>query len=258
MTTTFTTSIKNITFVNNTVQQLDDLRTRRVSWETTDYKKANDGMYALLADTLAIYDENFLKATDQERKDLRKELEEKLKADGIKVQRNTITLTMLVRYVFGSDRKRAHGYAYVLKAAVSQQVAANALPAYIAEQGGIEEIKRKMVQSEKAKQRLAEIEQAKTEVLVELDQAAVNPLAKVKLSGLTGKYVILLAKPDVDGDASIVGALSDVEESLYNALIKKMAKVKANTNAESAALNKEATDLMAPVNPEEIETLLAA
>jgi hypothetical protein len=250
--------VETVTFVKNTVVQLDALRTRRVSWEATDYKKANDGLYGLLADTLAIYDDKFLKATDQERKDLRKELEGKLKADGIKVQKNTTTLTMLVRFVFGSDRKRAHGYTYVLKAAVSHSVTAKVLPEYIAEQGGIEEIKRKMVQSDAAKQRQVEVEQAKTKVLADLELANIKPLAKVKLAGLTGKYAILLAKPGVDGEAAIVGTLSDIEDALYNALIKKMAKVKAADIAENTALKKEATDLLAPANDADIADLLAA
>jgi nuclear transport factor 2 (NTF2) superfamily protein len=66
------------------------------------------------------------------------------------VQKNSTTLTMFIRYVFGSDRKRAHGYAYVLKAAISHGIRADGLEKFIFDEGGIEEIKRKMVASEKA------------------------------------------------------------------------------------------------------------
>lgn len=252
------TVVNTVTFVNNTVQQLDALRIQRANWEATDYKKANDGLYALLADTQGIYENKFLKASEQERKDLRKELEAKLNADGIKVQKNTTTLTMLVRFVFGSDRKRAHGYAYVLKAAISNDVTANNLPAYIINEGGIEELKRKMVKSEEAQQRQAALAQATNDVKAEIEFANIKPLAKVKLAGLTGKYAILLAKPGVDGDAAIVGTLSDVEDALYNALLKKMAKVKAAVNTENAALNKEVADLLAPTNDAEFVDALAA
>lgn len=252
------TVVNTETFVNNTVQQLDALRNQRIDWEATDYKKANDGLYALLSQTLGIYENKFLEATDQERKDLRTELVAKLKAGGIKVQKNTTTLTMLVRFVFGSDRKRAHGYAYVLKAAISHKKSAAELPAYISAQGGIEEIKRKMVQSEKALKRQADLAQATTDVKAEIELANIKPLAKVKLAGLTGNYAILLAKPGVDGDAAIVGTLSDVEDALYNALLKKMAKVKAAVNTENAALNKEVIDLLAPTNDAEFVDELAA
>ena len=205
MATTFTPSTENLTFANNTVQQLDGLRTRRMTWEATDYKKSNEGLYALLADTLDVFNGKFIIASEDNRKTLRKELEGKLKTDGIKVQRNTTTLTMLIRYVFGSDRKRAHGYAYVLK---------------------------------------AEIAKAKSEVEASIEVASINPLAKISLDGLFGKHAILLAKPGVDGEVSIVGVLPDVNESLYNALLVKMAKHKAANNAEAEAMATEVQDLL--------------
>ncbi len=239
------TTTKALKFANATVQTLDALRKRRETWEATDYKKANDGLYALLADTHAIYNDRFLKASNDERKQLRADLAARLVADGIKVQKNTVTLTMLVRYVFGSDRKRAHGYAYVLKAAVSHGVVPGNLATYIAEQGGIEEIKRKMVVSEKALERRSEIDKAKAEVIAALEAADKKPLAKVKLAGLQGKYAILLAKPGVDGETAVIGTLSDVDDALYNALVNKLAKVKAAANEQAAIVNKEATDLMA-------------
>lgn len=258
MTITNVSAVNTVTFVNNTVLQLDVLRARRINWEATDFKKANDGLYALLAETLEIYQNKFLQASDEERKNLRKELETSLKTSNITVQKNSLTLTMLVRYVFSSDRKRAQRYAYVLKAAVSHGVAAKDLPNFIISEGGIELINRKMVQSEAAKQRQAEVAQAKTQVLVDLEQAAVNPLARVTLHGLTGEYAILLAKPGVAGEAAIIGALSDIEGAIYKALLNKMAVVKAATNAEIVALNKEVNDLLAPANDIAIHEALAA
>ena len=259
MATTFTPSTENLTFANNTVQQLDGLRTRRMTWEATDYKKSNEGLYALLADTLDVFNGKFIIASEDNRKTLRKELEGKLKTDGIKVQRNTTTLTMLIRYVFGSDRKRAHGYAYVLKAAISHDVQAKDLSGYIAEQGGIEEIKRKMVVSEAALARKAEIAKAKSEVEASIEVASINPLAKISLDGLFGKHAILLAKPGVDGEVSIVGVLPDVNESLYNALLVKMAKHKAANNAEAEAMATEVQDLLSlPSNDDTAVEQLAA
>jgi hypothetical protein len=145
MVKTFTPSATNVAFANDAVATLDALRAKRITWEATDYKKANEGLYDLLAQCKKLFDEQFVKATDDNRKTLRMDLEAKLKADGLKAQRNTTTLTMFVRYVFGNDRKRAHAYTYVIKAAISYDVAAENLPAYITNEGGIEEIKRKMV-----------------------------------------------------------------------------------------------------------------
>ena len=48
---------KNISIV----QQLDVLAERRKVWEATDYKKANERLYSLLADCLEIFTDRFVK-----------------------------------------------------------------------------------------------------------------------------------------------------------------------------------------------------
>jgi len=235
----------NALLLSSIVQQLDALSEKRDNWERTDFKKANDGLYALLADCLSLYYTKFVTVSDAERKALRDGLTAKLKAAGVKVQKNTTTLTMLVRYVFCSDRKRAHGYAYVLAAALAEKVAAVDLAAFIAKAGGIEEIKRSMVKSAEALAKQAQIKQAKNDVEAEIELAQIAPLAQVQIAGLTGDYVVLLAKPGVDGTATIVGTLSDVSEGMVNALLERMAKQRVNAGAANAALGKEVSDMLA-------------
>lgn len=152
---------------------------------------------------------------------------------------------MFVRFVFGSDRKRAHGYTYVLKAAISYDVTAANLPSWIIEQGGIEEVRKRMIVSEEAQQRKADLSVAQAQVKASIEQAVVTPLAKLPMSGISGEYALLLAKPNPDGMLSIVGAISDINEAFYNACLIKMARSKALANAESKALSKEASDLLA-------------
>lgn len=243
--TMFVPSKENLAFAGGLVSQLDALVVKRKQWEATDYKKANEGLYSLLANCLEVFNSKFVIASDDDKKTLRADLKARLEADGVRVQRNTTTLTMFVRFVFGSDRKRAHGYTYVLKAAISHKVAAANLPSWIVEQGGIEEVRRAMVVSEKAKQKKAELSVAQTQVQASIEQASVVPLAKVPLSGVKGSYALLLAKPEPDGMVSIVGYLSDINEAFYNACIIKMARAKAADNAQTLALSKEGTDLLA-------------
>ena len=241
----FEPSAENLAFAGGLVTQLDSLVTKRKQWETTDYKKANEGLYSLLASCLDVFNSKFVIASDEDKKTLRSELKARLTADGVRVQRNTTTLTMFVRFVFGSDRKRAHGYTYVLKAAISHDVAAANLPGWIVEQGGIEEVKRRMIVSEEALQRQADLAAAQAQVKAGIEQAAVNPLAKLPMSGVTGEYALLLAKPEPDGMLSIVGVLSDINAAFYNACLIRMARNKAADNAESKALSKEGSDLIA-------------
>jgi hypothetical protein len=231
----FVPTAANTAFASNIVQSLDALVARRKTWEATDYKKANEGLYMLLADSLSTFNAKFLIGEDNDRKALRLDLSARLKADGIKVQRNSTTLTMFVRFVFGSDRKRAHGYSYVLKAAISHGVTADILPAYIVEQGGIEEIKRLMVKKAEAIAKQQAVQAATAVVKEDVASNAIRPLAHVELHGLTGTYALLLAKPNAEGGVDIVGALSEVAESMVSAFILRMAKQKV----ESAAADKE-------------------
>jgi hypothetical protein len=235
----------NVAYANVLISQLDGLVSKRKQWETTDYKKANEGLYSLLASCLEVFKSKFVDADDSDKKTLRSDLTTRLTAEGVRVQRNTTTLTMFVRFVFGSDRKRAHGYTYVLKAAISYDVTAANLPSWIVEQGGIEEVRKRMIVSEEAQQRKADLSVAQAQVKASIEQAVVTPLAKLPMSGISGEYALLLAKPEPDGMLSIIGAISDINEAFYNACLIKMARSKALANAESKALSKEASDLLA-------------
>lgn len=241
----FQPTTANLAYANTLISQLDGLVSQRKQWEATDYKKANDGLYSLLASCLEVFKSKFVDADDSDKRTLRGDLTARLTADGVRVQRNTTTLTMFVRFVFGSDRKRAHGYTYVLKAAISYDISAASLPNWIAEQGGIEEVRKRMIVSEEAQQRKADLAVAQAQVKANIEQAAVTPLARLPMSGVSGQYALLLAKPEPDGMLSIVGAISDINEAFYNACLIKMARSKALANAESKALSKEASDLLA-------------
>ena len=219
-----TLSAENLAFAKTIVQQLDVLSVRRKEWEATDYKKANDGLYALLGECLGVFNERFVSGTDDDKKALRISLIQRLQADGIRVVKTSTTLTMLARFVFNSDRKRAQGYSYVLAAAVSHSIKASEFAEWVVKQGGIEEVKRLMVKSEKSQIKQAAVIAATAAVKGSLELNALQPLAHVGLNGLTGNYAVLLVKPNVEGGADIVGSLSDVNDSLVNALILRMAK----------------------------------
>jgi len=244
-------SAANLAFANTIVQQLDDLSARRKQWEATDYKKANEGLYALLAECLDVFNARFITASDEDKIALRKSLMQRLQADGIRVVKTSTTLTMLARFVFNSDRKRAQGYSYVLAAAVSHGVDAAGFAAWVSDQGGLEEIKRKMVKSEAAKKRQEEIEAAKAGVKGDLELNALQPLAQVAIEGVTGKYAVLLAKPNLNGGVDIVGTLSEINDALVNALIQRMAKqqvAKAQADAElDKQVKSESSDMLAGV-----------
>ena len=228
------------------VQQLDALSTKRQAWEVTDFKKANEGLYSLLSECLGVFHSQYVNASEEDRKSLRLSLAELLTVKGVRVMKNTNTLTMFVRFVFGSDRKRAHGYSYVLKAAISHGVEAADLPTWIVDQGGIEEVKRRMVQSEEAIKRNQDIAAAKEAVQTDMEVAEISPLATVQIPGLKGEYVLMLAKPSADGSATVVATLNEVAQTTVNVLMTKMARVRVKQQAESDQMAKEHSELLVP------------
>lgn len=219
--------VANQKFVNRIVQQLDGLSKAREQWEATDYKKANEGLYRLLAECLAVFYAQYVKADKPAQSALRVELTNKLTAAGVRVLATSSTLTMFVRFVFNSDRNRAHGYSKVLLAAIAEGVQAKDLPEFIIAAGGVEEIKRREVTSPEAIAKQQKIEVAMADVKMEVEMAAaVAPIATVEIEDVTGSYALLLVKPKVDGTVDVVGSLSDLPEKFVESLIARIAKVR--------------------------------
>ncbi len=250
----------NVAFAGSIVQQLDVLSVRRKEWEATDYKKANDGLYALLAECLDIFNARFVNAKDEEKIELRRSLIQRLQLDGVRVVKTSTTLTMLARYVFNSDRKRAQGYGYVLAAAVSHNVDAKNFSAWVVDQGGIEEIKRLMVKKPESIAKQEAVKAATESVKGDLELNALQPLAHVSIKGLTGNYAVLLVKPNADGGADVVGTLNEANDALINALIQRMAKAQvviAMADKElGAQTQRESSDLLAATNDTQINKVV--
>jgi len=231
-------------FVNSLVAELDSLSANCISWEKTSFKKANEELYGLLAHCLAIFETRFKHASDEDRAALRKEVLARLQARNIRVVKQSATLTMFVRLLFNSDRKRANSYAYVLTAAMTHGVTSAELAQWITQTGGIEEVKRRHLVKPETAQRQAELAQTRQRLESEIAQAHDVPLAQVALNGLEGDYVLLLARPNGDGKgAAVVGVLPDASESLRKGLLQQLAKQRVAQAAELAKVAKEAASL---------------
>jgi hypothetical protein len=231
-----------LTFAQVTVQTLDAVSKRREVWESTDFKKASDGLYELLADCYSIYEEKFINADEAGQKMVRLELKARLQAAGVKVQLNTTTLTMIVRFVFGSDRKRAHGYTYVLKAAHSHEVLAADLATWIKSNGGIEEIKRKNVISKDALDKREKRVAALEEVKAAAETAAIVPFGEVKLEASIslGENAVLVVQPNADGTANVIAVLPEADKAVVEAIFKRIARDAVKAASENEARAKEA------------------
>lgn len=261
----FTPTAGNIKFASSIVQQLDVLNSKREAWEANAFKKANDELYDLLADCLAIYSDKFENGSLSDKKAFRLEVAQRLKADGIRVVKTSTTLTMLARYVFKSDRKRAQGYGYVIAAAVSHGIGAKDFPNWVRNAGGIEEIKRKVITKPETIAKREAVATATDDIKGAMELAAVQPLAHVDIDGLgTGEFVILLAKPNPNGGGDVVATLTEVNDALVKALVQRMAKQQVEAAAADAALEQQvkagaASDVLAAAaNEQQAELKKAA
>lgn len=255
----FAPTALNIAVADSIVQSLDALSLARENWEQTTFKKANEGLYDLLAQSLEVFETKFVKATKDDQKTLRQEVIDRLTLMKVKTQKNSPTLSLFVRLVFCSDRKRAHGYGYVLNAAISHGINATQLPEWIVTQGGIEEIKRNEVKSDEAIARKQKRETAKETAEQLIIEAQVNPLATVGVDGfMPTQRNIMLAVGDVNGNFNVTYVLTEVSDGLYNALLKQAAKKIVEADEKDNAMTIEASNFKQKPAANEERTLKAA
>ena len=132
----------------NILTNADLLAERHADYINDFVTRANDELYAILADLLALYEQiELLTQKDQFIKQMRKKLRESY---SIKTQANTKTSSLIVRYVTRSSRKTAHVYGRVLDVATSEGVTSATLVDYIKSKGGIDRV-RKAVDSAETK-----------------------------------------------------------------------------------------------------------
>lgn len=109
----------------------------REAWETGSYAKANEELYALLDKCMIQYEQ--VKNSPA----LRAVVSEMLRQRNIAFNASTNTLTKIVRLVFGDCGKRAFTYARVIKIALAEKPEKQSLASFIAQSGGVEEIRRR-------------------------------------------------------------------------------------------------------------------
>ena len=226
-------------FAADTVASLDAIHARCSKWTDNEYKTATEGLYGLLAECLKLYDEHFVNAKETERKKLRLDLTAALKDRNVKVQSNTTMLTMFIRYVFNSDRKRANRYVSVLTAAKSHGVTHDGLANWLSTNGGIEEVRRNIEKSAEALNKKKELECAKNASLADIEHNATKPLASFAFPNATNGRAVFIAHPKSDGTVDVVAALLDVDDTLYNQLLTRLAKQTIQTAAEQKRDNDE-------------------
>lgn len=240
--------------------QLDTLSEKRIAWEAGSYAKSNTELYVLLGEILTIYETNFVNGDDDARKVMRNSVVSKLAVMNppVKATKNSSTLTLMVRYVFKSDRKRAHSYSTVLRAAAQDGIKGEDLPAYITREGGVEQIKLKAVKGEEAKQRQVKLDAAKIIVKADLEAATTTPFQYLEIHGLEGDFAVALLKPMPEGNVALIGTVSKADSTLVESIKARMAKAMVDAEAATASLSNEANSFAGANAANDAEAMQAA
>lgn len=128
---------KPIDQVERMIQKCNEVAFKSTTFKDEYIVRGNQALYELLAE---IYSLDIAINQSDYREAILKQLKEKLKNRGQKIQSNTPALTILVKYVIGADRKRASDYSRVLAVAKEEKLSVKELADYISRRGGISQI----------------------------------------------------------------------------------------------------------------------
>ena len=222
------------------VATADRLVEQREQWQQNEYARSNARLYEILSSVLAMWQQ--VKDDKELRIETVKQMKAALTAAGVRVQMNTLALTLFVRYVFRTDRNRAMNYSRTLQAALAADIDSKDLADFIERSGGVEECKRQMSKSEAVLAKEQAIESAMTLVEEQLENSYNSPLATFKVSpdyvqGLQSGYVFLMARASSKGEIRALAVVPSQSEGMTKwakqqmALFLSQQSVKAAKNA---------------------------
>ncbi len=216
-------SVKNNTFNQQIVDQLEFMKTQNENFEKNDLSRSNKTLYSLLGRVYEVY-----KSVEKRDKLTSDHLKSVLKQRGVKVQKNTPFLTILIRYVFNSDRSKSYNYNRVILSAIQKEITPQDLPSYIEKIGGIEECKKDYIPSQKTidkKQHMSDlIESIQREFKdLEILGTVEKPEKIKKVDGC--QFVFTVGRLGDDGKTiELVEVLTEMNKVMEKTALKLMSK----------------------------------
>lgn len=219
------------------VATADQLVAQREQWQQNEYARSNARLYEILSSVLSMWQQ--VKDDKELRIETVKQMKAALTEAGVRVQMNTLALTLFVRYVFRTDRNRAMNYSRTLQAAIAAGIDSKDLADFIERSGGIEECKRKFTKSEAVLAKEQAIEQAMSLVEEQLTNSYNSPLATFKVSpnyvkDLQSGYVIVLARADKKGEVRALATVPAQSEGVTKWAKQQMALYLSQQSAQAA------------------------
>ena len=265
-------SSKTVLSAQSIVEKADALVKQRESFEQNEYARSNQRLYEILAQVLDMYEQASSSKTTLA--ETVKQLKAKLEANKVRVQTNTLALTLFVRYVFGTDRQRSMNYSRTLQAAIQQGISAKQLAQFIEDCGGVEQCKKQFAKSGTVVAKEASIANNMAFVDETLANAVLNPLATFKVANSfvsethNKDFVFVIGKADKQGNIKALGAVpaysagmtkwAKQQLALFFSKQQAIAEKGANAKRKDTAIAKAMSAVKSKTPTETVGELLAA
>ena len=184
----------------NVRRHFELLVAERQAWQDNAYRASNEQLYALLQKCYATY--KAMSMDSEEAKALRSALTDYINLNGLKFNAGTHSIVKIVKCVFGADRRRVSAYGIVLRRALSDGVSVMDIPAYIRDNGGVEEIRLAKAPNAMTARQKAEAG-AQTVHAHSMGVFASTELAARLDAGNIGKAVVLVGTWQADGSVIV-------------------------------------------------------
>jgi hypothetical protein len=215
----------------NVRNHFDQLTFEREAWENNALRTSNEQLYSILQKCYQTY--KAMSSDAPEAKVLREALRDYINSKGLKFKDGTHTIVKIVKCVFGDNRRRVSAYGIVLRSALAQNIFPTDIPAFIRENGGVEEIRLQKAPNAMTAKKKAEV--ASDDLQYQNMGTYTNAAAAQKLdAGNIGKPVVLIGTWQADG--SIVMRSIVQSETAINAALT------AHYSANKATVTQRATE----------------
>jgi hypothetical protein len=211
----------------NIVGEMKRLAAERDDFEKNEFERSNARLYQILGEAYGQY--KLAKTTDKLLKETVKSLVAILKAEGSRVQTNTLAINLFVRFVFRSDRQRAYNYSRTLQAAYAKDIKPADLPAFIEAEGGVEQCKKTVTKSVKTKAKEQTIANAMplVEEMIAGDAGArigqVSVAREMVADSCDEEMTFLIGKANKRGEIDIVSVVPGFSKGAANWAKKQLA-----------------------------------
>lgn len=208
------------------IKRANGLAEASKKYETETLARSNKELYGILGQVYDLFMEAYKDIPTL--KQAVNEMKEVLGKRNVKVQSNSPALTVFVRYVFNSDRKRAYNYTRTLMAAVKDKSEKQSLADFIESKGGVEECKKNFAKKPETVAKEQALKEAATQVVSTLEsmkaaETVTLPNSSVYLNDGC-EYAFVIARVGANNKLELLRTIPKTTKAMEDSAIKELAK----------------------------------